>query len=207
MTTIKTRLKAGISEQSGKARRRLSRDQRRRQLLDVALTIVREEGADRLTLGHLADRAAVSKPVVYDHFETRSVLLITLYRMIDMAKVRAFEDAMARGSHGAEATAGLLAQAYIECATETDGEFQSIGAALAGSGEKSAVFEELLANSVAMFVALLKPHSSLGDRDLHLCCIGLVGAGEALAAARLKGTCDEAEAVAALRRMLRCALN
>ncbi|MFC7557085.1 TetR/AcrR family transcriptional regulator [Pseudoroseomonas wenyumeiae] len=56
--------------------RRFSKAERRRQLLDTALLIVREEGADRLTLGHLAARAGVSKPVAYDHFGTRSGLLI-----------------------------------------------------------------------------------------------------------------------------------
>jgi AcrR family transcriptional regulator len=42
---------------------RLSKAERRQQLLDTALAIVREEGADRLTLGHLAARAGVSKPI------------------------------------------------------------------------------------------------------------------------------------------------
>ena len=63
---------AGQQPRSG----RLSSASRRRQLLAVALSIVREEGADRLTLGHLAQRAGVSKPVAYDHFGTRSGLLI-----------------------------------------------------------------------------------------------------------------------------------
>ena len=53
------------------ASRRLSKAERRQQLLDTALRIVREEGADRLTLGHLAIRAGVSKPVTYEHFGTR----------------------------------------------------------------------------------------------------------------------------------------
>ena len=48
----------GTTERS--ASRRLSKAERRRQLLDTALVIVREEGADRLTLGHLAARAGVS---------------------------------------------------------------------------------------------------------------------------------------------------
>ena len=56
--------------------KRLPREARRRQLLEAALGIVRAEGADKLTLGYLAERAGVSKPVVYDHFATRSLLLI-----------------------------------------------------------------------------------------------------------------------------------
>ncbi|HAC69990.1 MAG TPA: TetR family transcriptional regulator, partial [Pseudomonas sp.] len=59
-------------------------------MLETARFIAREEGADRLTLGHLAVRAGVSKPVVYEHFGTRSGLLIELYRWLDLAQMDAF---------------------------------------------------------------------------------------------------------------------
>ncbi len=49
---------------------RLSKAERRCQLLDIALVIIREKGADRLTLGHLAVRAGVSKPITHEHFNT-----------------------------------------------------------------------------------------------------------------------------------------
>jgi AcrR family transcriptional regulator len=175
--------------------KRLSKAERRRQLLDTAILVVREEGADRLTLGHLAVCAGVSKPVVYDHFETRSELLIALYRWIDTQKVDAFREAMSASRHSGAETAGLLAAAYIQCAADIDGEFHAVGAALAGSEEKAAVFQELLANSVAMFVAVLAPHSRLSPDELKRRCVGLVGAGEALAAAKLRGDCDEGEAI------------
>lgn len=62
------------------APRRLPRAERQRQLLEMALAIVRQEGTDQLTQGHLAVRVGISKPVVYDHFGDRSGLLIALYR-------------------------------------------------------------------------------------------------------------------------------
>jgi hypothetical protein len=69
-----------------------------------------------------------------------------------------------------------------------------VGAALAGSEEKAAVFQELLDNSVQMFVSVLKPHNTLSTAELERRCIGLVGAGEALSAALVRGDCSEAEA-------------
>lgn len=185
-----------------RAARRLSRAERRRQLLDTAMLIVREEGADRLTLGHLAVRAGVSKPVAYDHFETRSELLIALYRWIDTEKVNAFRDAMAGRDRNSGETVDLLASAYIRCAADIDGEFHAVGGALAGSEEKAAVFQELLANSVAMFVSVLAPHSRLAPDELNRRCIGLVGAGEALAAARLRCDCSEIEAIATFKGII-----
>lgn len=187
--------------------RRLSKAERRHQLLDTALTIVREEGADRLTLGHLAARAGVSKPVAYDHFGTRSGLLIELYRAIDNERITSFRDAMAAQEQSFEETARALADAYINCAADTTSEFHAVGAALAGSEEKATVFQELLDQSVEMFIAVLKPHSSLATAELERRCIGLVGAGEALSAALVRRTCSEAEAVKAFSSLIEGGLS
>lgn len=181
-------------ETGGKGSGRLSKTMRRRQLLDTALRIVRMEGADRLTLGHLAASAGVSKPVAYDHFGTRSGLLIELYRWIDTERVNAFRSAMAAENRSFEETAGLLASAYIDCAADMTDEFHSVGAALAGSEEKAAVFQELLDHAVQMLAAVLKPHAALPSEELERRCIGLVGAGEALSAAVVRGKLDRAEA-------------
>jgi AcrR family transcriptional regulator len=61
-------------------RARLQAQDRRRQLLSVAQAILAEEGAEKLRLPHLAERAGVSKPVVYDHFPTRQALITALIR-------------------------------------------------------------------------------------------------------------------------------
>ena len=185
----------------------MSKVDRRRQLLETALLIVRQEGADRLTLGHLATRAGVSKPVAYDHFETRSGLLIELYRWIDVERVDAFRDAMATSQRSLEETTKALAAAYITCAADLTDEFHAVGAALAGSEDKAAVFQELLDNSVQMFVSVLKPHSALSLAGLERLCIGLVGAGEALSAAIVRGQYSEAEAVQAFTSLIRGGLG
>ena len=187
--------------------RRLSKAERKRQLMEIARLIVREEGADRLTLGHLAVRACVSKPVVYDHFPSRSALLIELYRWMDLEQIRLFQDAMAVGEHSAPEAVNALAVAYIHCAADMKGEVHAVGAALAGSEEKALVFQELLDNCVQMFVAVLKPHSVLSADQLQQCCVGLVGAGEALAAAVVRGSVDETQASEAFACLIDGALG
>ena len=47
-------------------RRRLPREERTRQLLEVAWQLIGDVGTDALTLGKLAEAAGVTKPVVYD---------------------------------------------------------------------------------------------------------------------------------------------
>ncbi|WP_437971086.1 helix-turn-helix domain-containing protein [Sorangium sp. So ce260] len=76
--------------------KRLPKAERRKQLLETARTIVREEGTDALTLGHLAERAGVSKPIAYEHFKTRSGLLIALALDIDDRQVEVLLAALKR---------------------------------------------------------------------------------------------------------------
>jgi AcrR family transcriptional regulator len=176
-------------------------------LLDTALLIVREEGADRLTLGHLAVCACVSKPVVYDHFGTRSGLLIELYKWIDTERVNAFRDAMSNATLNLEETAQVLASAYIRCAADTSDEFFAVGATLAGSEEKAAVFQELLDNCVQMFIAVLKPYVGLPPAELERRCTGLVGAGEALSGSLVRGRHSQDDVIETLAALIRGAMQ
>ncbi|MBY6123184.1 TetR/AcrR family transcriptional regulator [Roseovarius atlanticus] len=185
-----------------RAAARLSKTERRAQLLDTALAVVRQEGTDRLSLGYLAERAGVSKPVAYDHFGDRSGLLIALYKWIDTERMNTFRNGLlSRNPTRADAIEDL-ASAYIDCAADASGEFHAVGAALAGSDEKAAVLQELLAQAVAMFVAVLGPHSELSPRELELRCIGLVGAGEALSMAVLRGTRTKADVTGTFSSMI-----
>lgn len=180
---------------SGETRtRRLSKTERRRQLLDTAIAIIREEGADCLTLGHLAKRAGISKPVAYEHFGTRSTLLVELYRSIDATQVNALRAALASGERSVADTVEVLASTYIHCYADTRGEWHAVSAALTGSEEKEAVYQELLDGYVQLFAAVLKPHSALPLETLKQRCIGLIGAGEALSATMVRGNCSETEA-------------
>lgn len=195
----------GTTERS--ASRRLSKAERRRQLLDTALVIVRKEGADRLTLGHLAARAGVSKPVAYDHFGTRSGLLIELYKAIDREQANALRNALTTGERSLEETVEVLAAAYIHCSADTGGEWHAVGAALAGSEEKATVYQELLDGYVRLFASVLEPHSTLSPAELERRCVGLVGAGEALSAAMVRGDCSEAEAAEAFTSLIQGGLH
>lgn len=192
---------------SGSGSRRLSKVERRQQLLQTALLIVREEDADRLTLSHLAVRAGVSKPVVYDHFRTRSALLIELFRWIDTERVDGFRNAMMGNPQTLEETAQTVASAYIRCAADHTDEFHVVGAALAGSNDKAVVFQELLDNCVRMFIAVLEPHAALSVAEMERVCTGLVGAGEALSSATVRGRHTVDEAITTLSSLILAAFQ
>jgi AcrR family transcriptional regulator len=58
---------------------RLARADRRESLLDTALTLVAEGELDNVSMETVADRAGVSRPLVYKHFRNRTEILTALY--------------------------------------------------------------------------------------------------------------------------------
>ncbi len=72
----------------GRGARRLTADARRRQLFDVALALFAEHGYAATTMDDIAESAGVTKPLVYQHFESKRALYLELldvfsYEMID----------------------------------------------------------------------------------------------------------------------------
>ena len=52
--------------------------ERRRQLLDIAESLLEGSGSDALRMDTLASAAGVTRPVVYSHFDNRDALIIAL---------------------------------------------------------------------------------------------------------------------------------
>lgn len=117
------------------SRVRLSREERYQQLLATAWEIIHEEGTEALTLGHLAERSGVTKPVVYDHFTNRSGLLAALYQEFDYRQTSLMEEAIRNTKPELAALASVIATSYIECVLLQGREMPSVMAALAGTPE------------------------------------------------------------------------
>lgn len=188
-------------------RARLSKPQRREQLLDTAMAIVKDAGADALTLGALAERAGVSKPIAYEHFGTRSGLLIELYRRIDARQVRLFQAALDRAPRRLADVARLMGEAYMQCYQTVGPEWHAISAALRGSDEMDAVQRELLDGYVDLYRKALAPFSDLSPKELHLRCVGIIGAAEAISRVMVRGKVTEARASDALRALIVASLR
>jgi AcrR family transcriptional regulator len=182
--------------------RKLSKAERREQLLETALAIVREQGTDALTLGYLAERAGVSKPIAYEHFKTRSGLLIALYEQIDNRQVAALLLALERTPRRLEEVARVVSTAYMNCFTSVGPEWHAISAALKGDEEMEAFQRELIDSYVALYRDALAPYSKLPEDELRLRCVGIIGAGDAIARDMVRGRIDEAAAAASLASLI-----
>ena len=102
------------------ARVRMSATQRREQLLDIGRQVFAAKGFDGTSVEEIADKAGVSKPVVYEHFGGKE----GLYAVVVDREVRRLLDRITRSLSGdhprvllEQAASALLA--YIE--SETDG--------------------------------------------------------------------------------------
>ncbi len=164
----------------------MARADRFRQLLDVAWGLIREEGTEALSLGHLAEKAGVTKPVVYDHFGSRSGLLAELYKEYDARQNALMEAALKTSTQSLAGRAGVIASSYVECVLRQGREIPGVVAALAGSPELEAIKREYEIAFIERCRAALLPFSRTGS----ISSAGLwamIGAAESLSHAATAG--------------------
>lgn len=187
--------------------KRMSKEERRRQLLETALEIVRSEGTEALTLGYLAERAGVTKPVAYDHFGTRAGLLVALYCDFDARQAEALRSALESGGKTLERAAEILSAAYVDCALSAGPEIGAICAALVASDETEELRQSVRDAQVAEFRKVFAPFVTLTRQEEQALLSGLVGATEALSQDAAAGRLTRQEAIAALSRIMTGALT
>ncbi|EHK66700.1 TetR/AcrR family transcriptional regulator [Achromobacter arsenitoxydans] len=174
-------------------RRRLSKEERQRQLIDVSWTLIRDEGTDALTLGRLAEAAGVSKPVAYDHFGTRNGLLAMLYQDFDVRQTAIIDDAIAASKPTLKDKASVIASSYIECVSTQGREIPGVLAALNGSPELAAVKAQYQRVFIEKCQKILAPYA--GPQGISLANLwGMLGAADALSQAAVAGEITQAEA-------------
>lgn len=163
-----------------------------RQLLDVAWRLTREEGTEALTLGTLAEKAGVTKPVVYDHFQTRAGLLAALYREFDDRQIARMDAALEASEPTLAAQARVIATSYVGCVLAQGSEIPGIIAALSGSPELQAIKCECEAAFMEKCRGALAPFTRgvIAPAGLR----AMLGAAEALSYASATGEITAAEA-------------
>jgi AcrR family transcriptional regulator len=180
----------------------MAKDERRRQLLDTALAIVREEGTDGLTLARLAERAGVTKPIAYEHFGTRAGLLIALFRDYDDRTTLAVRAALASGGKTLGDVASILAAAYMDACLSMGPEVGAIFDALSASEETEDFRRSFRAFLIGEFRRAFAPVVKFSGRAGKATLIGILGAAETLAEEASAGRLSRNEAVASLTRII-----
>lgn len=186
---------------------RMPREQRRAGLLEAASALVREEGTDALTLARVAERAGVTKPIAYEHFGTRSGLLIALYQHYDQQQTRAMRTALEVSGRTLEDVARILSAAYVDCAVSAGPAIAAITAALSGTDH----MEELLRSCRDSFMeecrVALSRFVELSGEPGQAVLLAVIGAAEALSHAAAAQRMPRDAAVETLSRVMVGALR
>lgn len=97
---------------------RLPAGDRREALLDVTRALVHEVGPGGITMGVVADRATVTRALVYKHFANREDLLVALYRREAQRLDREIRARVAAAPDGFEPKLRALVGATLAAAEE-----------------------------------------------------------------------------------------
>lgn len=187
--------------------KRMPKEQRRQQLMQVALEIVREEGTEALTLGHLAERAGVTKPIAYEHFGTRAGLLIALFRDYDDKTTEAVRAALATSGKTLEDAASILSKAYIDTCLSMGPEINAVFDALSASEETEEFRTSWREFLISEFRSAFAPFVKTPRKTTTALLVGILGAAQELAEAAGADRLTRAEAIKALRHIMLGALG
>jgi AcrR family transcriptional regulator len=108
---------------------RLPRARRREDLLDAAVELIISDGVEAVSMESVADRAGVSRPLVYKHFANRTDMLVDLYRR----EARLMQTDLTAAVR-AEATLEGMYRALVRAALEASSRRRDLFTALRSAG-------------------------------------------------------------------------
>lgn len=94
--------------------RRLSSDERRRQILEAAMAVFGAKGYEGATTDQVAQAAGVSQPYVVRLFGSKENLFLATLDDATERLLRSFQAAVARGHEAGEPAARFVGEAYID---------------------------------------------------------------------------------------------
>ncbi len=131
--------------------RRLSADARRRQLFEVALSLFADHGYAATTMDDIAEAAGVTKPLVYQHFDSKRALYLELMNVFSDELVTQIVNATAT-AEGPRQQVELGFAAYFKLMVDNEQAFRLLyGRETPGDVELGAALrrvEETIANAI-----------------------------------------------------------
>ena len=182
--------------------------QRRTHLLDTAAEIVRTEGTEALTLARLAQQCGLTKPVAYQHFGTRSGLLIALYHQLGERHTNTVTAALQEIESKVDIFDffKIMSQSFVDCVLENGAVYSAISAALAATEEMGDFRQTIREELINHYLTLINPYIKQSTRNRRLLLIGFLGAAESLSEAAARKTITRSEAIETLSAIARFSL-
>jgi AcrR family transcriptional regulator len=182
--------------------KRMTKEERRLQLLETAFDIIRRRGSAALSLVSLAEEAGVSRPVTYEHFGTREGLLLALFRRFDEELGRAIDEAVRLRGDTLEQAAEAISTAYVEAVVAAGPECGAVTAALSAHEDTRSFWRTSRDFYVERLRSSLRLRSSFHPADDTPILLGILSALDGLSQEAVTGRLTSAEAISAAVRII-----
>ncbi len=181
---------------------RLTKGRRKKQLLETAFAMVSEHGTEGLTLCALAHKAGVTHALAYRHFKTRTGLITALFQQLEPLQVERLLTKLSHAAPSLEGIARAISEAYMSSIDDGGREWHALSAALLGSEELDVIRQQLTYHYSEICVNALAPYSGLTREELHLRCMSIRGAAEAIFHEMVRGHIHQDHAVNSLTSII-----
>ncbi len=160
---------------------RLPRHERRRQLLDAALEVFVARGYHAAAMDEIAERAGVSKPVLYQHFPGKLDLYLALLDESVDTLVETVRDALRSNPDNKQRVAATFG-AYFEYVGEQGQAYRLVFES--DLSNETAVRDRLdrgQRECAAMVSQVVREDAGLSDEEARLLSVGMVGMAQVTA--------------------------
>ena len=166
---------------------RLPRTARRAQLLDVALDVFVEQGYHSASMDEIAERAGVSKPVLYQHFPGKLDLYTALVSTAVDTVIEGVRESLASTHDNRERVQASM-QLWYDSVADREKAFRLVFESdLTSDPEVRELVDRVTAESAAAIAEVIVEDTGLSRGAAELLAAGLVGMGHVGARAWLSG--------------------
>ncbi len=166
---------------------RLPRSARRAQLLEVALDVFVEQGYHNASMDEIAERAGVSKPVLYQHFPGKLELYTALISSAVDSVIDGVRHALASTQDNAERVRATM-QLWYDSVADQEKAFRLVFESdLTSDPAVGELIDRVTTESSAAIAEVIVADAGLPKPAAQLLAAGLVGMGHVGARAWLSG--------------------
>src|SRR3989440_6804433 len=161
---------------------RLPRHERRRQLLDAALEVFVSQGYHAAAMDEIADRAGVSKPVLYQHFPGKLELYLALLDESTGSLVDTMRDSLGSNLEDPKQRVAATFGAYFEYVGGNGQAYRLVFKSdLSNEPAVRERLEEVQHQCAEMVSRAVREDAGISDEEAHLLSVGLVGMAQVTA--------------------------
>ena len=156
---------------------RLPRTARRAQLLDVALEVFVEQGYHSASMDEIAERAGVSKPVLYQHFPGKLDLYLALLETSCDTVIGGVKDALASTQDNRKRVQATM-ELWYDYVADRGAAFRLVFESdLTSDPSVREQVDRVVEESAALVAEVIREDTGLPLAASHLLAVSLVGMG------------------------------